>query len=88
MLDVIYTEHLTSAPCLDKRESADHYAEVMNHLGTEALTPAGSGHFLAEILREAPGHKLVSSPVARQADSRPEIQPLPIRRPQPAKDSL
>ena len=38
--DVVYLEQLTSALYLDKREDVDHYLEVMNHLSTEALTPA------------------------------------------------
>jgi len=50
--DVVYIEHLTSALYLDKREDVDHYLEVMNALSTEALTPAESKDFLAEILRE------------------------------------
>ena len=36
----VYIEQLTSALYLDKREDVDHYLEVMNHLSTEALTPA------------------------------------------------
>jgi len=50
--DVVYIEQLTSALYLDKREDVDHYLEVMNALSTEALTPAESTDFLAEILRE------------------------------------
>jgi hypothetical protein len=50
--DVVYIEQLTSALYLDKREDVDHYLEVMNVLSTEALTPAESTDFLAEILRE------------------------------------
>jgi hypothetical protein len=50
--DVVYIEQLTSALYLDKREDVDHYLEVMNQLSTEALTPAQSGRFLAEIIRE------------------------------------
>ena len=50
--DVVYIEQLTSALYLDKREDVDHYLEVMNALSTEALTPAESKDFLAEILRE------------------------------------
>jgi hypothetical protein len=30
----------------------DHYLEVMNHLSTEALTPAQTPQFLAEIIKE------------------------------------
>ena len=50
--DVVYLEQLTSALYLDKREDVDHYMEVMNHLSAEALTPARSARFLAEITRE------------------------------------
>src|SRR3984893_10601831 len=50
--DVVYIEQLTSALYLDKREDVDHYMEVMNHLSTEALTPAGTARFLAQIPRE------------------------------------
>src|SRR5271166_6594950 len=50
--DVVYIEQLTSALYLDKREDVDHYMEVMNHLSTEALTPAASARFLAEIIRD------------------------------------
>jgi Domain of unknown function (DUF5753)/Helix-turn-helix domain len=52
MPDVVYIEHLTSALYLDKREDVDHYMEVMNQLSTEALTPAETKRFLAEIIRE------------------------------------
>jgi len=50
--DVVYIEQLTSALYLDKREDVDHYLEVMNHLSTEALTPALTARLLAEIVRE------------------------------------
>ena len=50
--DVVYLEQLTSALYLDKREDVDHYMEVMNHLSTEALTPAQSARFLTEIIRD------------------------------------
>jgi len=50
--DVVYLEQLTSAFYLDKREDVDHYMEVMNHLSTEALTPAQSTRFLADIIRD------------------------------------
>jgi transcriptional regulator with XRE-family HTH domain len=52
MPDVVYIEQLTSALYLDKREEVDHYMEVMNHLSTQALTPAHTARFLAEITRE------------------------------------
>ena len=50
--DVVYIEQLTSALYLDKHEDVDHYMEVMNHLSTEALTPASSARFVAEIIRD------------------------------------
>jgi hypothetical protein len=50
--DVVYIEQLTSALYLDKREDVDHYLEIMNHLSTEALTPAQTARFLAEIIKE------------------------------------
>jgi transcriptional regulator with XRE-family HTH domain len=50
--DIVYIEQLTSALYLDSREDVDHYLEVMNDLSTQALTPAGSEAFLAEIAKE------------------------------------
>jgi transcriptional regulator with XRE-family HTH domain len=50
--DIVYIEHLTSALYLDGREDVDHYVEVMNDLSTEALTPARSAAFLAEVAKE------------------------------------
>jgi Domain of unknown function (DUF5753)/Helix-turn-helix domain len=50
--DVVYLEQLTSALYLDKRDDVDHYMEVMNHLSTEALTPAESTRFLTEMIRD------------------------------------
>jgi transcriptional regulator with XRE-family HTH domain len=50
--DVVYIEQLTSALYLDKRDDVEHYLEVMNHLSTEALTPAGTARLLAQITRE------------------------------------
>ena len=50
--DIVYIEQLTSALYLDKREDVDHYMEVMNQLSTEALTPAETARFLAEVIRE------------------------------------
>src|SRR5215475_5450375 len=51
--DVVYIEQLTSALYLDKHEDVEHYLEVMNHLSTEALTPAQSAKFITEIIRYA-----------------------------------
>jgi Domain of unknown function (DUF5753)/Helix-turn-helix domain len=50
--DVVYLEQLTSALYLDKREDVDHYMEVMNHLSTEALTPAQTVKFITEIIQD------------------------------------
>jgi len=50
--DIVYIEQLTSALYLDSREDVDHYLEVMNDLSTQALTPAGSAAFLAEVAKE------------------------------------
>jgi hypothetical protein len=50
--DVVYIEQLTSALYLQKRDDVEHYLEVMDHLSTEALTPARTVRFLAEITRE------------------------------------
>src|SRR5581483_8291144 len=50
--DVVYLEQLTSALYLDKREDVDHYLEVMNHLSTEALTPAESARFITALGRQ------------------------------------
>jgi len=50
--DVVYIEHLTSALYLERRADVDHYMEVMDRLGTEALTPAATARFLKEIIRE------------------------------------
>ena len=50
--DVVYIEQLTSALYLDKHEDVDHYMEVMNHLSTEALTPAQSTKFITEMIRD------------------------------------
>jgi Domain of unknown function (DUF5753) len=52
LLDVVYIEQLTSALYLDDPADVDHYMEVMNRLSTDALTPARSARFLAEIIRE------------------------------------
>ncbi len=50
--DVVYLEHLTSALYLDKLEDVDHYLEVMNHLSTEALTPAQTVKFITELTQD------------------------------------
>src|SRR5689334_477046 len=50
--DVVYLEQLTSALYLDKLEDVDHYLEVMNHLSTEALTPAQTVKFISELTQD------------------------------------
>jgi hypothetical protein len=50
--DLVYIEQLTSALYLDKREDVDRYLEVVNLLGTEALDPARTVRFLAEVTWE------------------------------------
>ncbi len=50
--DLVYIEQLTSALYLEKREDLDSYMEVMNTLSADALTPAGTGRLLKEIIRE------------------------------------
>ena len=50
--DVVYIEQLTSALYLEKRDDVDHYAEVMDRLGAEALTPATTAQFLTGIARQ------------------------------------
>jgi hypothetical protein len=49
---VVYIELLTTALYREKREEVDHYMEVINHLGTQALTPDRIAWFLNEITRE------------------------------------
>jgi Domain of unknown function (DUF5753) len=51
--DIVYVEQLTSALYLSGRADVDHYLEVMNELSGQALTPARSARFLADITREA-----------------------------------
>jgi Domain of unknown function (DUF5753)/Helix-turn-helix domain len=51
--DVVYIEQLTTALYLEKRDDVDHYMEVMNRLGAEALTPAATERFLMDITRQA-----------------------------------
>jgi hypothetical protein len=49
----VHIEQLISALCLSGRADVDHYLEVMNELSGQALTPARSARFLADIAREA-----------------------------------
>jgi transcriptional regulator with XRE-family HTH domain len=50
--DVVYLEQLTSALYLDKRETVDHYLEVMERLCVEALPTDASMEAIGAILRE------------------------------------
>jgi hypothetical protein len=50
--DVVYIEQLTSALYLDNRDDVEHYIEVMDRLSAEALTPAQTKLFLAELIKE------------------------------------
>jgi transcriptional regulator with XRE-family HTH domain len=50
--DIVYIEQLTSALYLDTRDDVDRYMEIMNHLTTQALTPARTARFLTEITLE------------------------------------
>ena len=50
--DVVYIEQLTSALYLERRADVDHYLEVADRLGAEALTPAATTRFLREMSRD------------------------------------
>lgn len=50
--DVVYIEQLSGAVYLERRTDVDNYREIMNRLGAEALTPAGTTRFLHEVSRE------------------------------------
>jgi hypothetical protein len=52
MPDVIYTEQLTGALYLDRREDVDRYLEAMERLCVDADPPAGTADFLVEILND------------------------------------
>jgi hypothetical protein len=47
------TSSSSPALYLSGRADVDHYLEVMNKLSGQALTPARSARFLADITREA-----------------------------------
>jgi hypothetical protein len=49
--DIVYSEQLTSALYLDRRDEVDHYMEVMNRLSAEAETPADSATLLRKIIK-------------------------------------
>ena len=50
--DVVYIEHLTSALYLQAPADLDHYLHVMNHLSTEALTPAATTRYIKKIISQ------------------------------------
>ncbi|WP_406274820.1 helix-turn-helix domain-containing protein [Nocardia sp. NBC_00881] len=52
LLDIVYTEQLTSSLYLDKRRDVELYMSVMNRLSVEALSPPGSLQFLKDLLSE------------------------------------
>ncbi|MEU7767266.1 helix-turn-helix transcriptional regulator [Nocardia sp. NPDC049190] len=52
LLDIVYTEQLTSSLYLDKRRDVELYMSVMNRLSVESLSPARSVEFLRELLSE------------------------------------
>ena len=50
--DVVYIEQLTGAVYLDQRADVEHYLEVADQLGGEALTPAASKSFIEQVAKE------------------------------------
>ena len=50
--DVVYIEQLTGAIYLDQRSDVERYLEVVDELSSEALTPAGTTHFIEQVARE------------------------------------
>jgi transcriptional regulator with XRE-family HTH domain len=50
--DVVYIEQLTGATYLDQRSDVEHYLAVVDELSTVALTPAGTTHFIEQVVRE------------------------------------
>jgi len=50
--DVVYIEQLTGAVYLERRADVDHYLEVMNRLGAEALTPIRTKQFLQDMVSD------------------------------------
>jgi transcriptional regulator with XRE-family HTH domain len=50
--DVVYIEQLTSALYIDQRPDVEHYLEVFNQLGGEALTPADTTRFIERVAAE------------------------------------
>jgi transcriptional regulator with XRE-family HTH domain len=50
--DVVYIEQLTGVVYLDQRQDVEHYLEVFEQLGGEALTPAYTTRFMERVARE------------------------------------
>jgi transcriptional regulator with XRE-family HTH domain len=50
--DAVYLEQLTSAVYLERRSDVDHYAEAMDQLSGEALSPVATRHFIGQLARE------------------------------------
>jgi hypothetical protein len=50
--DVVYMEQFTSAIYLDQRGEVEHYLEVVDELGGEALTPEETLRFIKEVTDE------------------------------------
>jgi len=50
--DVVYIEQLTGAIYLDQRSDVERYLGVVDELSSEALTPAGTTHFIEQVARE------------------------------------
>jgi len=50
--DLVYIEHLTSALYLQAPADLDHYLHVMDHLSTEALTPAATTRYIKKIISQ------------------------------------
>ncbi len=51
--DVVYVEYLLSALYLDRRDHVSRYAEVMDRLSVESLTPAETSAFITGMLAES-----------------------------------
>ena len=51
--DVVYVEYLLSALYLDRRDHVSRYAQVMDRLSVESLTPTETSAFIAELLAQA-----------------------------------
>jgi hypothetical protein len=51
--DVVYVEQLLSALYLDKLEHVERYAEVMDRLSVQAMTPEASADLVSKLLTES-----------------------------------